>query len=363
MNDASAGQQFDFLRNSKIGKFGEMILQHTNPRYRVGDAKPIARHQIPEVEVKVEYAQAAPPSNIAIRPRSSGPPPPIVQNQRLETPQPKKQQLHRSPSFAVEVAIPSKNGTLHQAPKAGGNRLTPEGSQQAAIVIPPPPPKFDPSQYVEIELRQTMPLGTTPSSKSRKRKRSTEDGDDEPMATGIDQRAKADSHVRALEAFIGGIFEAEDNLQPDTSDRHVDKASKYWLTGTLEGDSPCLSSAVQVKLENAIYRVIGVGRFTRIDLDDLTRLQKLCESTLKLAADTKIKVEEEMATDESAADAWLGRVSIVDNGLKTAKTVLRIMVGGREEKQVSHELSILCTYDLTSHRCITKIYCKPFLIC
>lgn len=207
--------------------------------------------------------------------------------------------------------------------------------------IPPPPPSFDRSQYVkhtEIErkVRKPKPVGTTSTSKSRKRKRSHSDAEDEErLASGVDQRAKAESLLKGLQSFMNSIFEAEDNLSPDTSDRVVDKNSKMWMTSTLGGESPCLSTAVQTKLENAIQRVISFARFGEIPVDDLTRLQKICESSLKLAENTDVMVKEEES--ELATQEWLERVNIIDNGLKTAKTVLRIMVGGREEKQIYSE--------------------------
>lgn len=243
----------------------------------------------------------------------------------------------------MEVVTPSRSQTKSYTPQPkheNGRETSGDSQPVAAIVIPTKPPKFDPSQYsthvdLDHRMRQTKPVGTTATSKSRKRKRSSSEGDDEPMTAGIDQRAKADSNVRSLEGLISGIFEAEDYLQPDTSDRAIDKASKYWMTSTLEGVSPCLSSAIQIKLENSIHRVIGVGRFSVIPVEDLARIQKLCEFTLKLAEETTVKIDGDSISDEAAADSWLGRLSIVDNGLKTAKTVLRMMVGGREEKQVS----------------------------
>lgn len=174
------------------------------------------------------------------------------------------------------------------------------------------------------------------TSKSRKRKRSHSDAEDEErLASGVDQRAKAESLLKGLQGFVNSIFEAEDNLSPDTSDRVVDKNSKMWMTSSLGGENPCLATAVQVKLENAIHRVVSVGRFTEVPVDDLARLQKICESSLKMAENTDVMVKEEES--ETATEEWLGRVGVVDNGLKTAKTVLRIMVGGREEKQIYSE--------------------------
>ncbi|KAF8421237.1 sister chromatid cohesion C-terminus-domain-containing protein [Tirmania nivea] len=318
-NEASKRTSYDFLRNPKIGKFGEMVLKKTDPRYKTG-----------------------PPQNVAIRSKPSFTTP----KSELKTPAPQdKPSLTRTPSFAVEVVSPSRGIAQSYTPqlKIEERQASPESSQPvAAIIIPTKPLKFDPSQYsthVELDhrMRQTKPVGTTATSKSRKRKRSSSEGDDEPMTAGIDQRAKADSHVRSLEALINGIFEAEDNLQQDTSERAVEKASKYWMSNTLESDMPCLSAAIQVKLENLIHRVIGVGRFSAIPVEDLARIQKLCDSPLKLAEETKVKVDEESVGDETLVDSWLGRLNVIDNALKTGKTILRMMVGGREEKQIYNE--------------------------
>jgi len=35
-NEASKGASYDFLRNPKIGKFGQMVLKKTDPRYKTG---------------------------------------------------------------------------------------------------------------------------------------------------------------------------------------------------------------------------------------------------------------------------------------------------------------------------------------
>lgn len=219
----------------------------------------------------------------------------------------------------------------------------PTGSQKAeAVTIPPPPLTFDRSQYakhtgLDKHLRKPKPaVGPINTPKSRKRKRSYSDAEDEErLASGVDQRAKAESLLKGLQGLINAIFEAEDNLSPDTSDRVVDKNSKMWMASSLGGENPCLATAVQVKLESSIHKVISVARFGEIPVDDLARLQKICEGSLKQAENTDVMVKE----DESdlATEEWLGRVGVVDNGLKTAKTVLRIMVGGREEKQIYSE--------------------------
>lgn len=256
-------------------------------------------------------------------------------------------------ALGSHLVTPQMNGYYRPAPQFSDLAITPKqesiqssippsSSQKAdAVKIPPPPTTFDRSQYVkhtEIDqrFRRAKLFGQGSTSKSRKRKRSHSNAEDgETLGPGIDQRAKAESLFRGLQGFLTSIFEAEDNLSPDTSNRTSDKNAKIWMTSSLEQQSPCLATAVLLKLENSIHKVISTGLFQQVPVDDLTRMQKICESSLKQAETVDVKMGSD--DNESAIEEWLTRVSLVDNGLKTAKTVLRIMVGGREEKQLYPE--------------------------
>jgi cohesin loading factor subunit SCC2 len=210
------------------------------------------------------------------------------------------------------------------------------GAKVVSAVLMKPSPHLDRSEYAKYEkldqrLKQSKAFASTPS---RKRRRSaSDDEDDGPIAVGVDQRAKADSSLSALLNLMDSIFQAEDNLQGDTSGRYAGyETSKFWLSGTSD---PCLSTAIQTKLESSIKKVISVKRFAQVPIDDLMRIEKLCENALKKTEGENIMPPEDPA--ESDVEDWLARVALVDNGLKTAKTVLRIMVGGREEKQLYSE--------------------------
>jgi cohesin loading factor subunit SCC2 len=217
---------------------------------------------------------------------------------------------------------------------------TPGGSQIVDAVVLQPSPFIDRSEYAKFEkldkkLKKSKPHGSNYDSKSRKRKYAESDnGDEELVVVGVDQKAKADNLLSNLMNLIDSIFQAEDNLQADTSGRSTDKVeiSKYWLSGTSE---LCLSTLMQTKLESSIKKVISVKRFAQVPVDDLTRMQKLCENSLRRAEAESIMPPTNPA--ETDMEEWLGRVNSVDNGLKTAKTVLRIMVGGRDEKQIYSE--------------------------
>ena len=173
-----------------------------------------------------------------------------------------------------------------------------------SVVITGPSPAFRLNEY---EALPDSP--ETPQHLSKKRKRS-ECGSEDELSISLDQREKADLIFRSLRDQLRDIFEAEDQLVS-------------------------ISAATQAKVESSLQKVITVGRFSQIPLDDLIRLQKLSEGALKDAETIDLKVEETMG--ESEVEAWLQNVLVADLGLKAARTTLRMMSGGREDKQLYSE--------------------------
>ncbi|KAF8252145.1 ARM repeat-containing protein [Wilcoxina mikolae CBS 423.85] len=216
----------------------------------------------------------------------------------------------------------------------------PTGSRVVQAVVLKPSPHIDRSEYTKYEkldqkLKQSKPFAASTVSTSRKRRLShSDDDDDEPIVVGVDQRAKADSCLSSLLNLIDSIFQAEDNLLADTSERvgERNETSKFWMPGT---SNPCLSTTIQMKLENSIKKVILVKRFAQVPTDDIIRLEKLCDNALRRTEAENILPPENTA--ESHVEDWLGQLGSVDNSLKSAKTVLRIMAGGRDEKQIYSE--------------------------
>jgi cohesin loading factor subunit SCC2 len=206
------------------------------------------------------------------------------------------------------------------------NRLQPtlptSGSiSKLSVVIPGPAPTFRPEDY---EVLPDSP--DTPQHLSRKRRKS-ERGSDDELSMSLDQREKADLTFRKLQDHLQNIFEAEDQIEPDTV------VSNPLLTATSDGIS--LSSSTQTNVEGLLQTIISVGRFSQVPLEDLIRLQKLSENALKDAETIDVKVEESMG--ESEIEPWMNNVSTADLGLKAARTALRLMSGGREDKQLYSE--------------------------
>ena len=153
------------------------------------------------------------------------------------------------------------------------------------------------------------------------------------MAAGVDERAKADNELSNLQGLLESIWTAEDNMQEGISD--YIETNRFWMPSNSEDEPPILSNTMHHKLGSAIKKTVAGKRFSRVPIDDILHLERLCENALQREDLPSIMPP----TDPAEADMedWLGRVGIVDNGLKTSKTVLRIMLGGRDEKQIYSE--------------------------
>ncbi|CZT45548.1 related to sister chromatid cohesion protein [Rhynchosporium secalis] len=211
--------------------------------------------------------------------------------------------------------------TPRATPQHGSQLVPPASNPGLAVIIPNLPSSFRPEDY---EVLLSSP--DTPQNLSRKRRRSEVDDEDD-LVRSVDQRQKNDLAFRNLREYLQEIFEAEDQFQPGNG------ISSAVLVLSSEGYT--LSLAAQAKLEILLQRVIDASRFSQIPLDDLLRVQKLCESALKDAESVDIKIENSMG--ESEVENWLQQTSIAELGVKAARISLKLMSGGREEKQLYSE--------------------------
>ncbi|KUJ06987.1 uncharacterized protein LY89DRAFT_661156 [Mollisia scopiformis] len=250
----------------------------------------------------------------------------------------------RAPVHAV-ILPPTKPVQPHQPTSSHGPTKSPAtvSSQSLAVVIPDLPPTFRPEEY---QLAPEEP--DTPKHLSRKRRHSSGESDEDRLSRSVDQREKAEMAIRNLREYLGEIFEAEDQMQPGAVH------SSHLFTAAGEGLS--LTISAQTKVESLLQKVIAVGRFSQVPLDDLLRLQKLSEYALKDAESVDVKIEDSMG--ESEIEAWVPQLHIAELGIKAARTSLRLMSGGREDKQLYSEdviLSALNAFKNVTETCIVPV--------
>ena len=221
------------------------------------------------------------------------------------------------------------------------------------VIIPPSSAETLQSDYVTYE----EPPRRDGAKISRKRKR----GSETQLGAGVlqtkNQRAASDETLRQLQDIIQEIFEANDQSQPDGLGAIPSFNSQFFILANFEEQEvTTLAPSIHVRLEAALHRVITADRLWDIPVDHLQRLQKLCEGALSSAESSDIQIEMEWNTDEFAS--WVQRLDAVDLGLRSARTALRMMTGGREEKQLySEELlqSVLGVVKKVLDRCIIPI--------
>ncbi|KAI1007106.1 hypothetical protein K3495_g1119 [Podosphaera aphanis] len=149
---------------------------------------------------------------------------------------------------------------------------------------------------------------------------------DDSLVRGTDQREKADMVLRNLQDYLQDIFEEEGQVDPSVS-------SQFFIS-TVDGGMG-LSINTQIKLDSLLQRAIQSGRFSNVEVDDLIRIQRLCEGPIKDAESLNISFNENMFDRD--VEAWLILLRKVEIGIRSARTALRLMAGGRKEMQIYSE--------------------------
>ncbi|OJD34830.1 sister chromatid cohesion protein mis4 [Diplodia corticola] len=304
-----------------------------------------ARQNVPlTTPVKTERSDAdAPQQNdlsssqstkvaVVIPPKSSQPKP--VQSSVNVMPQPK---VEVRPQLVVE-ARPQPRVEDTQAPPSSQERRV--GAGIVVLKLPSALQKIEYQAHPDVDAR----ILACEDGLSRKRKRE----DDVVPTMSIDQRQRIEATVMRLQNLIGDIFEAEDQLQPDTSGNISSDAARFFVPSNVgDNDLPVLSSDAQSRLDSALHKVISAKAFGNIPADSLSRLQKLCEGAVSSVSSLSITLGEDWS--EGDIEEWVGRLNRAQHGLQAARILLRIMTAGREEKQLYSEDILSSILDALKH--------------
>ena len=201
---------------------------------------------------------------------------------------------------------------------------------KVAIIVPPLPAEATPSEYRTITDDTSIRSGRG-FGKSTK---GGEHTDAQAAGQTRDQRVIADEASRHLQKVVQDIFEAEDELQAEKSGTSSD-STPLFIEAYNDHGSRILSQAIQMKLDSTLHKTIHCGRLPDVPVGHLSRLQALCESAVNSAEGVEIEIEPSWNEDDFLQ--WGHRVEHVDLCLRSARTILRIMTGGREEKELYSE--------------------------
>lgn len=177
------------------------------------------------------------------------------------------------------------------------------------------------------------------SLSSRKRKREEYDSNRDVLGQSLGYRERSNAAFNDLKRSIHEVFSAEQHLLDYRSNNEL-------VYFSLDGQ-PTLSAIAQQKIQSLLAKSIELDCFRQVPLDDLMHLVRLSEGALKHAESLDLKLEETWGPPE--VELWLQLLPEVDTGLKAARTTLRMMCGGREDRQLYSEGTIELALNLFKH--------------
>ncbi|KAL8689732.1 MAG: hypothetical protein Q9218_004663 [Villophora microphyllina] len=289
----------------ELGPFATMLLELPEMEYRyptpTSPKSPLAKREQYEEPVHTEYKLSS------------------TQNKgHLLTPTTPEPNMINRAAFAQNARASDAH---FSGPKTQQTIHTP------VVLVPPLSAKSRPSEYVTFKDDQLM-NGV----------RGAEVLD--PLIAHLagqdcEQRAAADHASSNFQRMLQAIFEADEQVR-DNSIVPSSEASQYFSWIDHDGDQiRMLTPAVLVKLDSALEKVIAVARLSDIPKDDFYRLQSLCEKSMTGLQSSELSIDSAWGGDDFAA--WLQRASSAEIALRSARIVVKIMLGLPQEKQLSSE--------------------------
>ncbi|KAK3391072.1 hypothetical protein B0H63DRAFT_520266 [Podospora didyma] len=229
------------------------------------------------------------------------------------------------PPLPSPQAVRKVEESIVATPKKSGSQAPPSSANVFIAIELPHAAAFNKSEYLLVPDELDEPINLS----ARKRKRDDLDQED-LYGESLDLRQRADAAYHDLKVFLQNVYEADDHAS-------THRAGNDFVFLTAENETT-LTSAGQAKAQTLLGKTISLNCFKTVPLGDLLHLLRLSEGALKQAESLEMKIEESMgATD---IDHWIEQLPNLDNAIKAARTSLRMMCGGREEKQLYSEDTI-----------------------
>ncbi|KAI1381775.1 ARM repeat-containing protein [Hypoxylon crocopeplum] len=242
-------------------------------------------------------------------------PPPSVTKAQLEPPQPEQ-----VPFLETDIPKAAKLPSHLAGQAQPMSSSTP--SRQGHITIELPAASFNRDEFAVVPDSPETPTHLST------RKHASHGEFEDSVGGELNQREHANAAFADLRRCFQEIFTAENHLSNERG------TASHLVTLTNEQE-PTMTIAAHDKAQKYINRAIDLGCFRQAPLDDLLRIQNLSEGSLKYAETLDSKIDE--AWGETEVGFWVQHLHGIEAGLKAARTSLRIMCGGREEKQMYSE--------------------------
>ncbi|KAH7160882.1 sister chromatid cohesion C-terminus-domain-containing protein [Dactylonectria macrodidyma] len=209
----------------------------------------------------------------------------------------------------------------------------PDANQNSSIRIELPLKHINRDEYLDIEEAPEEPHNL---SVRRHDRQGYTDGQ-EVLGESLDQRQRGEAAFGALEKLMQTVFASVGSVLA------MEPGYDHIVTMT-QDQEVAMTAATQQKIHTAIQKTIGLKCYDRVPVEHLVRITKLSEASLKQCDGLEMRVDESWSED--VMESWVQKLSEVDTILKAARTCLRILSGGREDKQLYSEAIIQKSVDI-----------------
>lgn len=229
------------------------------------------------------------------------------------------------PSSSNDAAFAS-NGRIPDG-QASASDLKPI-DRTPVVLVPPLSAVSRPSDYV------TFKDDRSPSPRKKKRLEETSPAGSASHAR--DQRAAGDAASSNLQALVEEIFEADEQDDGELSAITPQGAGSHFIWADQEdAQVRLLAPATLVKLDSCLQNAIAAGRISDMSVDDASRLQDLCGKHVAIIESSELSIDTAWSSDEFSA--WIQRAAVAETALRSARIVVRIMIGFHEVKKICSE--------------------------
>ncbi|KAF9773605.1 hypothetical protein IL306_008560 [Fusarium sp. DS 682] len=212
-------------------------------------------------------------------------------------------------------------------------QATAQANQNGAFRIELPAANINREEYIEVEARPEDPHHLSV------RKESQQVYSDSPDLIGesLDQRQRSEAALHALDKLVRVVFNSVGRVLGEGSGQDE-------IVSMTPDQEVAMTASSQQKMHGAIQKMIALRCFDRVPVEHLIQIMRLSDASLKQVENLEIRVDETWSED--AVDAWIQQLSDVETMLKSARTCLRILSGGREDKQLYSETIIQRSTDI-----------------
>lgn len=228
-----------------------------------------------------------------------------------------------TPLQSIPTVTKAGSPTTAVSDRTSQEQKSPYPSQKPAVITIELASKtgFDKDEYMVVADEVDEPSNLSVRKRKREEYEDTED-------VYSDQKEKSRAASYSLRRCFAEIFEAEDHVVAMQSGTHP-------LVFLNSQQEPAMTAVAHQKVQPLLQNAISLGCFASLPADDLLRIQRLSDGALKQVQDQDIRVDETWS--DTDVQTWALQLHDVDTALRAARTVLRIMAAGREDKQLYSE--------------------------